>query len=58
MGETIIEIIESVGFPIAVSIYLLYRLEIRLINLEKAIVQMGTDIKEGVEIADEQKKDQ
>ncbi|QPA31256.1 YvrJ family protein [Thermaerobacillus caldiproteolyticus] len=41
----IVQLIGNVGFPIAITIYLLYRFEKRLEKLEDAIVNLATVVR-------------
>lgn len=45
----IVQLIGNVGFPIAITIYLLYRFEKRLEKLEDAIVNLATVVQKNKE---------
>lgn len=42
--ESIIQLINNLGFPIAISIYLLIRLEKKIVSLEQAIQALSNVI--------------
>ncbi|UOQ50658.1 YvrJ family protein [Gracilibacillus caseinilyticus] len=54
MDDTsITNLISNVGFPIVITLYLLYRFEMRLKKLEDAIWQLGIEIKGGIKSKNE-----